>query len=59
MLDELRASIQALRVQIKTTNESFQERIDRATQEKLQGEERSMQARRTKACFLFFHIYCF
>ena len=47
-LDELRASIQSLKAEIKTSNDSFQENIDKATQEKLQGEERSLQSRRTK-----------
>lgn len=56
MLDELRSSIQALRAQNKTVNDSFQEKMDRATQEKMQGEERSLQARRTKVIILHYSI---
>ena len=57
-LGELRADIQALKTEIKASNDTFQESIDKATQEKLQGEERGLQSRRTKVYFTP-HVYDF
>eukprot|EP00026_Physarum_polycephalum_P000773 Phypoly_transcript_00774.p1 GENE.Phypoly_transcript_00774~~Phypoly_transcript_00774.p1 ORF type:complete len:1313 (+),score=243.76 Phypoly_transcript_00774:90-4028(+) len=47
-LDELRSGIQTLKAEIKASNDAFQSSIDKATQEKLQAEERSTLSRRTK-----------